>query len=375
MSRQWDVFCAVVDNFGDAGVCWRLSKQLAVEYGLDVCLWIDQPEVLSRLCPDVQAGRDMQTIDGVTVCRWTGSSLPRPQAAVVIEAFACELPDAAVDAMAARERSPLWINLEYLSAEGWVEGSHGLWSVHARTGLRKAFFFPGFTTATGGLLRESGLEKQRQDFLAHEKTLFLAGLGLKPRAGERLLSLFAYADAPVAAMLQALATGSQQWACLIPDGALAEETERVCEQSLIAGQPCSLGSLRVLRLPFLSQQDYDRLLWACDLNIVRGEDSFVRAQWAGQPMLWQPYRQAEATHEAKLAAFLARYTAGWPPTLAHALQDWHMAWCRGQWDTVAWQTLHSRMGDWQQATQEWRKKQAELPDLASKLVQFYTDWL
>ncbi|HET9045379.1 MAG TPA: elongation factor P maturation arginine rhamnosyltransferase EarP, partial [Casimicrobiaceae bacterium] len=40
-AQRWDVFCKVVDNFGDAGVCWRLARQLVAEHDLAVTLWID----------------------------------------------------------------------------------------------------------------------------------------------------------------------------------------------------------------------------------------------------------------------------------------------------------------------------------------------
>ena len=54
----------------------------------------------------------------------------------------------------------------------------------------------------------------------------------------------------------------------------------------------------------LTQHDFDHLLWACDLNFVRGEDSLVRALWAGQPFVWQIYPQHDDAHHAKLEAFL-----------------------------------------------------------------------
>ena len=50
---QWDVFCAVVDNYGDIGVCWRLSRQLAAEHGIAVRLWVDDLKPFARLCPAV----------------------------------------------------------------------------------------------------------------------------------------------------------------------------------------------------------------------------------------------------------------------------------------------------------------------------------
>ena len=76
-----------------------------------------------------------------------------------------------------------------------------------------------------------------------------------------------------------------------------------------AGAARTRGALTVRVLPFVPQDDYDRLLWACDVNFVRGEDSFVRAQWAGQPFLWHIYLQDENLHHVKLRAFLQRYAA------------------------------------------------------------------
>jgi uncharacterized repeat protein (TIGR03837 family) len=76
---------------------------------------------------------------------------------------------------------------------------------------------------------------------------------------------------------------------------------------LRAGQTLQPGGLQVRCLPFLDQDGYDELLWCCDWNLVRGEDSLVRAQWAGKPLLWQLYPQADAAHLPKLEAFLQCY--------------------------------------------------------------------
>lgn len=374
-NARWDIFCRVVDNYGDAGVCARLARQLATGYGLDVCLWINRPEVLARLWPEVDAGKAAQYVHGVYLQRWCDDSLPRTGVDVVIEAFACDLPAPAVAAMASADKSPLWMNLEYLSAEDWVEGSHGLWSVDAATGLRKVFFFPGFTPSTGGLLREQDLEDRRQAFLGHEREAFLQSLGAPMNAKAHYASVLAYPDAPVADWLASLVNGHEPWVCLIPEGDAWPAAAAVCGSALQAGQPIQHGQLTVLGVPFLSQDDYDRLLWSCDINAVRGEDSFVRAQWAGRPLLWQPYRQAEALHETKLEAFLARYTAGWPLPAAAAMAGLHRDWSRGQWSGQAWLDTLSQWEICCREAANWRKKQSALPDLASKLVQFYTDWL
>ena len=48
-SLSWDIFCTVVDNYGDIGVCWRLARQLAAEHGFAVRLWVDDLASFARL--------------------------------------------------------------------------------------------------------------------------------------------------------------------------------------------------------------------------------------------------------------------------------------------------------------------------------------
>src|SRR5258708_24255280 len=156
-SERWDIFCSVVDNYGDVGVSWRLARQLAREHGKRVRLWLDDLTVLAKLRPEIDPTRDLQELDRVHVVRLRASFQPAEVADVVVETFGCDPPDAYVQAMAARSPRPRWINLEYLSAEEWVEGSHALPSPNPRLPLVKHFFFPGFTPRTGGLLRAESL--------------------------------------------------------------------------------------------------------------------------------------------------------------------------------------------------------------------------
>ena len=166
MQQRWDIFCTVIDNFGDAGVCWRLARQLAAEYELQVCLWIDDLRALQRLWPEVSAESAEQVVAGVVIRQWRVPFAPVEAADVVIEAFACTLPESYVAAMERRAQLPAWINLEYLSAEPWVADCHGLASLQAHTALKKYFFFPGFTAGTGGVLGERDLQAQRLAFQA-----------------------------------------------------------------------------------------------------------------------------------------------------------------------------------------------------------------
>lgn len=159
LPARWDIFCAVIDNYGDIGVCWRLARQLVAEHGFVVRLWVDHPASFIRLCPQADPLADQQTICGVQVRHWqpTFDAGVEP-VEVVVEAFACELPAKTWSLMAGRPRRPVWINLEYLSAEAWVEDRHLMASPHPPTAAGQTLSdFPGFTSRTGGLLRESDL--------------------------------------------------------------------------------------------------------------------------------------------------------------------------------------------------------------------------
>jgi uncharacterized repeat protein (TIGR03837 family) len=165
----WDVFCRVVDNFGDVGVSWRLARQLAREHDKRVRLWLDDLTVLSKLRPEIDPAYDIAMLEGVEVARLREPFVVEEMADVVVETFGCDPPEAYVLEMAQRSPRPRWINLEYLSAEDWVEGSHALPSPNPRLPLVKHYFFPGFTPRTGGLLREADLLARRDAFQSDER--------------------------------------------------------------------------------------------------------------------------------------------------------------------------------------------------------------
>ncbi|NIF29863.1 elongation factor P maturation arginine rhamnosyltransferase EarP [Pantoea sp. Tr-811] len=377
MKTTWDIFCTVVDNYGDIGVTWRLARQLVAEHGLAVRLWVDDLNAFVPLCPGSDANAARQWQQGVEVCAWPATWQPAEPADVVIGAFACQLPPAYVEAMRARTVPVLWLNLDYLSAEAWVEGCHGLPSPQAN-GLRKVFFFPGFTAKTGGLLREATLLARRQAFeqSAEARTAFLQGLGVQARPGALLMSLFAYENAQLGGWLDALAVDAGPVHLLVPQGRILGDLARwLGVQALAVGEVHQRGSLTVQVLPFVSQDDYDRLLWSCGFNAVRGEDSFVRAQWAGRPMLWHIYIQDENAHWEKLEAFLALYRQGLSDDASAALMALWRAWNMDGDMHAAWQGARKHWAQLQQHAQDWAASQAARPDLAKALVQFYRNWL
>nr|WP_225776840.1 elongation factor P maturation arginine rhamnosyltransferase EarP [Pseudomonas sp. Marseille-Q3773] len=381
MKATWDIFCTVVDNYGDIGVTWRLARQLVAEHGLAVRLWVDDLRAFVRLCPGADAALDQQWQEGVEIRHWPADWQPVATADVVIGAFGCRLPAGYIEALATRPLPALWLNLEYLSAEDWVEGCHGLPSPQGN-GLRTVFFFPGFTAGTGGLLREAPLLARRAAFEADpaQRAAFLAGLGVQLQTGVRLISLFAYENPHLAGWLDALAEDTRPSHLLVPEGRiLGDLCAWLGEPTLPVAAVRQRGALTVQVLPFVSQDDYDRLLWCCDFNAVRGEDSFVRAQWAGRPLLWHIYVQEENAHWEKLEAFLALYRQGLSDAAAEALVDLWRAWnldSRTQRDMhAAWAELLAHWAELQAHARHWCAKQAAQPDLAMTLVQFYRNWL
>ena len=377
MRPTWDIFCSVVDNYGDIGVTWRLARQLVAEHGLAVRLWVDDLSAFARLCPQADVAALRQHQQGVEVCWWGDDWQAVDPADVVIEAFACELPASYIAAMARRAQKPLWLNLEYLSAEEWVEGCHGLPSLQSN-GLSKFFFFPGFTAGSGGLLRERDLLEQRRAFQADSgaREVFLRSIGVAPLPGARLISLFAYENAALASWLDVLAADIQANQLLVPEGRILQDLQTWLGCSALrAGDMQQRGQLHIQVLPFIQQDQYDRLLWSCDFNAVRGEDSFVRAQWAGRPLLWHIYQQADDIHLEKLDAFLAHYKAGLSADGQRALVElWH-AWNTGQSVKESWSQLLQGWHEQQEHAEQWCLQRASQADLAEALVKFYLNWL
>ncbi|MFZ5546055.1 MAG: elongation factor P maturation arginine rhamnosyltransferase EarP [Pseudomonadota bacterium] len=334
---RWDLFCRVIDNYGDIGVCWRLAADLG-RRGHAVRLWVDDASALAWMAPEGAAG--------VEVVPWSSEPPPLVPGDVVVEAFGCDPPPAFVQRM--QQRPPVWINLEYLSAEDYVERSHGLPSPQ-RNGLTKWFFYPGFSPRTGGLLREPGLIEARAAF---DRSAWLQVRGLAPQPGEQVVSLFCYDNPALPALLQTLA--ARPTLLLLTPGAAQRQALPLLDAQ---GR---LGALRTVPLPWLTQPDYDRLLWSCDLNFVRGEDSFVRAQWAGAPFAWHIYPQRDQAHAAKLEAFLDRFGAEEP---VRAL--W-----RGWNGLGLWPDALPSLGTWAAACQAWRQNLLTQQDLTAQLLGF-----
>jgi len=372
--RSCDIFCAVVDNYGDIGVCWRLARQLAHEHGLEVRLWVDDLHSFGAMLPELEVSEARQVCRGIEICLWA-EQMPEVQPAdLVIGAFACQLPASYVLAMAARTPAPVWLNLEYLSAEDWVESHHGLPSPHPSLPLTKYFFFPGFTSRTGGLLIERDLLAQRDVFQSDSPGLarFWQALGVAERQAEELrVSLFCYENPAIPGLLQTWVDGEAPVTCLLPEGRAVPQVAAFF--GALRGQAGSVwqrGSLRVQVLPFVEQPEYDRLLWACDVNFVRGEDSCVRAQWAARPFIWHIYPQHDGVHLQKLEALQRRYAAGLTTQAGRAVAELWQAWNAGNPAIApAWRSFALHRAELARHGRDWAASLAG-NDLALNLLDF-----
>ncbi len=379
-SLQWDIFCKVIDNFGDIGICWRLAADLASR-GQRVRLWVDDASALAWMAP---AG-----CEDVCVLPWTVqinavslATLDERLCDVLIEAFGCE-PAAEFIAACARIKGaagikPVWINLEYLSAEAYAERNHTLPSPvqsGPAAGWTKWFFYPGFSAQTGGLLREPDLARRQGAF---QRENWLANQGIDWR-GETLVSMFCYEPPALAGLLRELAAAGldgQPVRLLVAAGRTQRAVEHAMTHVKVENnnekglQPPVYGRnlLSISYLPLISQADFDHLLWACDVNFVRGEDSVVRALWAGKPFIWQIYPQDDGAHRVKLDAFLDMLAA--PPSL----REFHHTWNAGESAAAAGhglvRCLAGELPAWQQSVQACRERLLRSDDLTSKLLRF-----
>lgn len=359
----WDVFCHVVDNLGDIGVCWRLATNLTAR-GQRVRLWVDQPEPLRWMAPGALEGAH----PWIEVIPWTTPLPPGfcealAPAQVWVETFGCHPPEEAQAALAAQlavgAAPPVWINLEYLSAESYVERSHGLPSPvmsGALKGLGKWFFFPGFTAGTGGLLREPDLEARRGSFSA---AAWRARMQIPLDA--LAVSLFCYEPQALEVALLESAHRHPPVHWLITPGRAAAAVQTLSMQDAFAAWA---SGEHMYRLPLQDQAGFDELLWACDLNFVRGEDSLVRALWAGKPFVWQLYPQEDGAHLNKLQAFLDWLQA--PEDLRQVHLVWNNA---APAETLLWPEAN-RLSEWQATVELARARLLGLPSLAEQLLRF-----
>jgi uncharacterized repeat protein (TIGR03837 family) len=373
-------------------VCWRLARQLAAEHGCEMHLWIDDWHAARTLIgAALPYPPEPAVIESVMLHPWPHTGTPGDLLGdVLIEVFACRLPEPVLAQLRSRANKPLWINLEYFSAEPWVATHHGGSGPDpdGGPGARRWFFIPGLGPDSGGVIRERALFEMRDAYVRtrldgspNKKQAESpippqsGGIGdsahevcLANRPGEQASPLrvlcFAYAHAPYSALLRALAARGPAQLTLC-----GRYSQQAIDTVALAPYP----TLSAVRPGFVPQPEFDRMLWSADCVFVRGEDSLIRALWSGKPMLWQIYPQDAQAHHVKLDAWLARYCEGWPDDLRAAYIGAHMAW-NGIADAAlfepAWARLITDLPRWRVLSRARSDAWAREPDLAARLMAF-----
>ena len=366
------LFCNVIDNFGDIGVSWRLAQILRRESGWQVCLWTDDAAALAHIRPGIA---ELPCVcDGIRVYSWRpdfadhADTAPPPD--IVIETFACNLPDNVLSVI--QNRRPLWLNWEYLSAEESNERLHLLPSPQ-EGGLAKYFWFMGFSKKSGGLLRE----KNYADYAAFDTGTLRRELMLPPKTAPEWL-VFGYRSHIWADWLAMWQQNGRPITLLLAGGQVIDslkDTDAIPQNALMRdGSVFQTASVKLVRIPFVAQQDFDRVLHLSDGLIVRGEDSFVRAQFSGKPFFWHIYPQDENVHLDKLDAFWDKAGRMMPSEIraAHRLlsDDLNGRRATAAARLAAWQTLEAGAALWQGAVQNWQRFLFSQPSAAEKLAAF-----
>ena len=316
--------CKVIDFFGDIGVAWRIAKQLKIDFNIEVHLLVDDLVTTKRLIPSIDLSLQKQTINGINICHCDFSedstSLPPPPD-FLFNVFNIDLPHS-YKTLIKRKKSK-YIAIEYLSAEPWVDNFHLKPSIDPQSELIKTYFYPGFTNQTGGLIREKGLFLRREAFDQSRRKKLIRSLGGDPNLYS--ISLFYYPIQKIEVFLDVIDHINKPAQFFIPQYLFD-----------LLKLKNNYQFIHIIPYPFLNHDDFDNLLWSCDLNFVRGEDSWTRAIWAGKPFIWQPYIQENNIHLIKLKAFLKRYYEACDQDLSEILIKIHDDWSNNKFNEVLW---------------------------------------
>ncbi|SSY70975.1 elongation factor P maturation arginine rhamnosyltransferase EarP [Alysiella crassa] len=357
------LFCNVIDNFGDIGVSWRLARELRTRLDWQVFLFVDDDVALKWIAPEFASEKNILIKQWVENKSADLDGVPPPN--VVIETFACRLPENVLTKM--KQNQAVWLNWEYLSAEDWAVRTHGMQSLQA-DGFAKYFWQMGFVAASGGLIREQNLL---------DKSLSKNHYSV---SGSLKVLLFGYESAAWVDVLAAWQQLGWQMEIDVVGVQVIESLKKFGYLPAIAftenQREWFSGSLKIRQIDFVPQADFDDLLAQYDWLFVRGEDSFVRAQFAGKPFFWHIYPQDERAHLEKLDAFwqLAFGENGAAWQVAHrALSGELNGGCRlpEQVRLAHWQTLREQSAAWQNWVLRWQESLFNQTDTVTRLA----NWL
>ncbi len=304
-----DVFCEIIDNFGDIGVVYRISKELKKIFQnvrIRIVLnRIEEFKAINKKVKDV----DYQEIDGlicVTEKYVKENTESFGVSDVFIEAFGCNVPEEYVKA--AKENSKLWINLEYLSGEKWIEDFHLCESLIDSKTLKKIFFMPGFSEKSGGVIIDSGFLERMKFGKENRDEVFKKYFKDFDLKDKFIGTVFSY-EKNFENLLETLKNYEKETVLLLMGEKTQKSFSEILKKNLTEdyGNIVKYGKITMIYSDFFSQEEYEEIISASDFNFTRGEDSFVRGIILGKPFMWHIYLQEEKAHMDKIKAFTERF--------------------------------------------------------------------
>ena len=358
-----DIFCRVIDNFGDAGVLWRLARDFT-NHGHQVRVIIDDVKTLSALAPELTPDHFSQTTSrGIKVIHWESAwdkgDCPLTPGEIVIEGFACQIPHDYEYKMSQMAKAPVWINLDYMSAEDWIDEFNALPSPHPTLPLTKYFWFPGVSKRSAGLIIEDGYRARQERF---DHAAFLEKMGAVPNMVT--LFFFAYPYGPIEKLAQALAAYKRPLQILLSATKSGEMLKAELEK-------LQASHIRLVQLPFVDQETFDEILWASDIAFIRGEDSAARAMLSGVPFVWHIYHQDDDAHMIKLAAMTEKMrTVASDTPLFQTWEQFQAGYNEGVIDQNALHQLLDHLEQWLLWSHWWQNHLHENGPMSQKFADF-----
>ena len=384
--RDITVLCRVVDNFGDIGFCWRLSRSL-----LEVCpniklrLVVSDLASFSALDSRIDASKSVQSVSGIEVLDWNDAesckkAFSETPPRVVLECFQCGRPDWLEEILFAFGREDIVhiINVEYLTAEDWADEFHCLKSATRSKNVKKVNFMPGFSKKTGGLVLDKSFMSSLSE-REYAKSLLQKEANIEVNDDDFNVVVFSYERdfTPVVRALSALAESlaekkGKRVRVFLTEGKSRKSFLSAIEKEV--DEKKADAPFLLTKLPFLTQATWDALLTLCDFNFVRGEDSMARACLCGVPFVWHAYPQEAEWQTVKVNALMKKmapyFSAGTASVYAEFMREYNRDNADNKKQESLLEKIFSSYDEIKSGVEKFSKEIIQNGNLAENLVNF-----
>ncbi|TDT68027.1 putative repeat protein (TIGR03837 family) [Hypnocyclicus thermotrophus] len=281
------IFCNVIDNYGDIGFVFRLARQLHKRNDkLEIKVFLNNLKSFNKINKNISINKTQQKLGNILYIDINKVDyFEIEKSEIVIEAFGCDIDESYFEN---NNKTKLIINLEYLNIEEWTKDYHLMPSYSGYNNIKKYFFMPGIEEGTGGIISDFEIP------IYSKKYFFNNELKLDINIENKIITIFTY-EFNFDNLMKYLKKQKQNYTLLL----FGEKT-----QKYFRGLDKKIDNIDLIFMNYLSQEDFDKVLYFSDYNLVRGEESFVRAILAGKPFLWHAYCQEELEHLNKISGFL-----------------------------------------------------------------------